>query len=199
MMDRLLFFPFLWVNQAKLQQQLTGKRVLITGASYGIGECLTEQLADTGVHLLLVARTAEKLQELQQRVTAKGGRADIFPCDLTDRDAVAALLAQLQLLGDIDIVVNNAGKSIRRSIFDALDRFHDFTRTMNLNYFGPVQLLLGLIPGLVARRGQVINISAINVLLAPMPLWASLTSTALPKLAFVSSARRRSWPAKQPR
>ncbi len=173
MMDRLLFFPFLWVNQAKLQQQLTGKRVLITGASYGIGECLTEQLANSGAHLLLVARTAEKLQELQQRVTAKGGRADIFPCDLTDRDAVAALLAQLQLLGDIDIVVNNAGKSIRRSIFDSLDRFHDFTRTMNLNYFGPVQLLLGLIPSLVARRGQVINISAINVLLAPMTLWAA--------------------------
>ena len=172
-MDRLLFFPFLWVNQAKLQQQLTGKRVLITGASYGIGECLTEQLANSGAHLLLVARTAEKLQELQQRVTAKGGRADIFPCDLTDRDAVAALLAQLQLLGDIDIVVNNAGKSIRRSIFDSLDRFHDFTRTMNLNYFGPVQLLLGLIPSLVARRGQVINISAINVLLAPMTLWAA--------------------------
>jgi NAD(P)-dependent dehydrogenase (short-subunit alcohol dehydrogenase family) len=122
----------------------------------------------------LVARTAEKLQELQQRVTAKGGRADIFPCDLTDRDAVAALLAQLQQEpGGIDIFVNNAGKSIRRSIFDSLDRFHDFTRTMNLNYFGPVQLLLGLIPGLVARQGQVINISAINVLLAPMPLWAA--------------------------
>lgn len=173
MIDRLLFFPFLRVNQAKLQQQLTGKRVLITGATYGIGECLADRLADTGAHLLLVARTAEKLQEVQQRVAAKGGRADSFPCDLTDRTAVDGLLAQLQPLGPIDIVVNNAGKSIRRSIFDSLDRFHDFTRTMNLNYFGPVQLLLALIPGLVAQQGQVINISAINVLLAPMPKWAA--------------------------
>lgn len=172
MIDRLLFFPLLRVNQTKLQQ-LTGKRILITGASYGIGECLAERLADTGAHLLLVARTAEKLQEVQQRVAAKGGRADIFACDLTNRDDVDALLVQLQLAGAIDIVVNNAGKSIRRSIFDSLDRFHDFTRTMNLNYFGPVQLLLGLIPGLVAQRGQVINISAINVLLAPMPMWAA--------------------------
>lgn len=173
MIDRLLFFPFLRVNQAKLQQQLSGKRVLITGASYGIGECLADRLADTGAHLLLVARTAEKLQEVQQRVAAKGGRADSFPCDLTDRAAVDGLLAQLQPLGPIDIVVNNAGKSIRRSIFDSLDRFHDFTRTMNLNYFGPVQLLLALIPGLMAQRGQVINVSAINVLLAPMPKWAA--------------------------
>ncbi|MCE7987373.1 MAG: SDR family NAD(P)-dependent oxidoreductase [Caldilinea sp. CFX5] len=172
-MSRFLFFPFLWVNHARLQQQLVGKRVLITGASYGIGECLVERLADTGAHLLLVARTAEKLQEVQQRVIAKGGRADIFPCDLTNAAAVQALLTQLQELGGIDIFVNNAGKSIRRSIFASLDRFHDFTRTMNLNYFGPVQLLLGLIPGLVARQGQVINISAINVLLAPMPLWAA--------------------------
>ena len=173
MMGRFLFFPVLRVNQAKLQHQLAGKRVLITGASYGIGECLAERLADTGAHLLLVARTAEKLQEVQQRVAAKGGWADSFPCDLTDRAAVDALLSQLQPLGAIDIVVNNAGKSIRRSIFDSLDRFHDFTRTMNLNYFGPVQLLLALIPGLVAQRGQVINISAINVLLAPMPMWAA--------------------------
>lgn len=173
MIERLLFFPLLRVNQAKLQQQLAGKRVLITGASYGIGECLAARLAGTGVHLLLVARTAEKLQEVQQRVAAKGGRADIFACDLTNTTEVQALLVQLQQVGAIDIVVNNAGKSIRRSIFASLDRFHDFTRTMNLNYFGPVQLLLGLIPGLVAQRGQVINISAINVLLAPMPMWAA--------------------------
>jgi short-subunit dehydrogenase len=170
---RFLFFPFLSVDNTKLCQQLAGKRTLITGASYGIGECLAERLADTDAHLLLVARTAEKLQEVQQRVAAKGGQAEIFPCDLTNSAEVQTLLAHLQQAGPIDIFVNNAGKSIRRSIFDSLDRFHDFTRTMNLNYFGPVQLLLALIPGLVARRGQVINISAINVLLAPMPRWAA--------------------------
>jgi short-subunit dehydrogenase len=79
------------------------------------------------------------------------------------------------------VFVNNAGKSIRRSVFDSLDRLHDFSRTMNLNYFGPVQLLLSLIPTLVARQGQVINISAVNVLLAPAPKWAAYQAS---KTAF---------------
>lgn len=179
---KLLFFPFLWYSRAKLRKRLAGKTVLITGASYGIGECLAERLADTGARLLLVARTAEKLIEVKNRVEARGGRADIFPCDLTNVAEVQALLEHLHQLPDgIDVLVSNAGKSIRRSIFDSLDRFHDFTRTMNLNYFGPVQLLLGLIPTLVARRGHVINVSAVNVLLAPAPKWAAYQAS---KTAF---------------
>lgn len=181
-MMKLLFFPFLDYNRSQLQKQLAGKTVLITGASYGIGECLAESLAETGAHLLLVARTTEKLIEVKKRVEARGGRADIFPCDLTQAAEVQALLEDLhQLPNGIDIFVNNAGKSIRRSIFDSLDRLHDFTRTMNLNYFGPVQLMLSLIPVLVARQGQVINISAVNVLLAPMPKWAAYQAS---KTAF---------------
>ena len=144
---KLLFFPFLGFDHAKLQKQLAGKTVLITGASYGIGECLAERLAETEAHLILVARTVEKLVEVKKRVEAKGGQAEVFPCDLRDVQEVETLLNELQQLPNgIDIVVNNAGKSIRRSIFDSLDRFHDFTRTMNLNYFGPVQLLLSLLP-----------------------------------------------------
>ena len=139
----ILFFPFLWFSRSKLQKRLAGKTVLITGASYGIGECLAESLAETKAHLLLVARTEEKLIEVKQRVEARGGRADVFPCDLTNVAEVETLLEKLQQLPDgIDIFVNNAGKSIRRSIFDSLDRLHDFTRTMNLNYVGPVQLML---------------------------------------------------------
>lgn len=179
---KLLFFPFLWFSRSKLQRKLAGKTVLITGASYGIGECLVESLAETKAHLLLVARTADKLREVKQRVEAKGGRADVFPCDLTNSAEVQTLLQQLlQLPGGIDVVVNNAGKSIRRSIFDSLDRLHDFSRTMNLNYFGPVQLLLSLIPTLVARQGHVINVSAVNVLLAPAPKWAAYQAS---KTAF---------------
>ncbi|MCB0209681.1 MAG: SDR family NAD(P)-dependent oxidoreductase [Anaerolineae bacterium] len=171
---RLLFFPFLGVNDSQLQKQLAGKTVLITGASYGIGECLAARLASTEAHLILVARTAEKLIEVKERVEAQGGRADIYPCDLRNEQEIETLLAELhQLPQGIDIVVNNAGKSIRRSLFDSLDRFHDFTRTMNLNYLGPVQLMLSLVPVLVARRGHVINISSISVLLAPMPKWAA--------------------------
>ncbi len=179
---KLLFFPFLGFSHAKLQKRLTGKTVLITGASYGIGECLAEALARPQVHLILVARSAAKLQEVQKKITAKGGHADIFPCDLTNPAEVQALLETLhQLPHGIDIFVNNAGKSIRRSIFDSLDRLHDFTRTMNLNYFGPVQLTLSLIPMLVARQGQIINISAINVLLIPAPKWAAYQAS---KTAF---------------
>ncbi len=179
---RLLFFPFLHFSRSKLRKRLAGKTVLITGASYGIGECLAESLAETDAHLLLVARTAEKLAEVKKRVEARGGRADIFPCDLTNTAEVHAMLAELHRLPEgIDIFVNNAGKSIRRSIFDSLDRLHDFTRTMNLNYFGPVQLMLSLIPVLAARQGHVINISAVNVLLAPMPKWAAYQAS---KTAF---------------
>lgn len=171
---RLLFFPFLRYSRSRLRERLDGKTVLITGASYGIGESLALALADTNARLLLVARTADKLLQVKQQVEVRGGRAEVFSCDLTNTAAVEALLAQLLQQPDgVDVVVNNAGKSIRRSIFDSLDRLHDFSRTMSLNYFGPVQLLLALIPTLVARRGQVINISAINVLLAPPPNWAA--------------------------
>lgn len=177
-----LFFPFLWFSRSKLQQRLTGKTVLITGASFGIGESLAVRLAETKAHLLLVARTADKLLEVKQKVEAKGGRADVFPCDLTNATAVQSLLQQLlQFPNGIDLVVSNAGKSIRRSIFDSLDRLHDFSRTMNLNYFGPVQLLLALIPALVARQGHVINISAVNVLLVSPPKWAAYQAS---KTAF---------------
>jgi short-subunit dehydrogenase len=179
---RLLFFPFLHFSHTQLQQRLVGKTVLITGASYGIGECLAELLAHRQVYLILVARTEAKLIEVKQRVEAKGGHADIFPCDLRNAAEVQALLERLQQLPDgIDIFVNNAGHSIRRSIFDSLDRLHDFTRTINLNYLAPVQLMLGLIPTLMVHRGHVINISAVNVLLIPAPKWAAYQAS---KTAF---------------
>lgn len=178
----LLFFPLLRVNQHKLQGLLAGKTVLITGASYGIGECLALHLAFPATRLILVARTEEKLWAVQAQVEARGGQADVFPCDLRQPAEVEAFLEQLyQLPKGIDILVNNAGKSIRRSLFDSLDRFHDFTRTMNLNYFGPVQMMLALTPTLVAQRGHIINISAINVLLLPAPQWAAYQAS---KTAF---------------
>jgi len=177
-----LFFPILWFSRAKLRRRLNGKTVLITGASFGIGESLALSLAESGAHLLLVARTADKLLEVKKKVEAQGGRADVYPCDLTNADAVASLAQQLLALPDgIDVFVSNAGKSIRRPIFDSLDRLHDFSRTMNLNYFGPVQLLLALIPTLVEHQGQVVNVSAVNVLLAPAPKWAAYQAS---KTAF---------------
>ena len=105
-----------------------------------------------------------------------------MPCDLREDAEFRDLSEQiLRLVGGVDIVISNAGKSIRRSIFDSLDRFHDVTRTMGVNYLGPVRLLLPLLPGLVARRGHVINISAVNVLLVPARKWAAYQAS---KAAF---------------
>ncbi|MGE3800117.1 MAG: SDR family NAD(P)-dependent oxidoreductase [Candidatus Kapaibacterium sp.] len=179
---QILFFPFLYYNQTNFRRHLGKKTVLITGASYGIGEAVALRLAQTDAQLILVARTEEKLNEVKFKVEAVGGHAEVFPCDLTDTEQVQILLERLNALPNgIDVVVSNAGKSIRRSLFDSLDRFHDCTRTMNLNYFGPVQLLLSLVPELIENSGQIINVSAVNVLLAPAPKWAAYQAS---KTAF---------------
>lgn len=179
---RLLFFPLLWYDRRRLRAVLAGRTVCITGASYGIGESLALLLADAGARLVLIARTADKLEQVQQQVRERGGQAEIFACDLTDSAAVQQLLQQLsELPGGIDILISNAGKSIRRSLFDSVDRFHDFTRTAALNYLAPVQLVLGLTPLLLSSGGQVINVSAINVLLIPPPKWSAYQAS---KAAF---------------
>ncbi|MCP4439726.1 MAG: SDR family NAD(P)-dependent oxidoreductase [Aureispira sp.] len=170
LLEHFLFLPT-WLNKRKLQQYTKGKTILITGASYGIGEQLAYLLAQQGTHLLLVARTQEKLIEVKSKVEQLKGYASVYPIDLTENDQIEELLKELP--ENIDIVVSNAGKSIMRSIYKSLDRFHDFQRTMALNYFGPVQLLLGLIPKLEQSKGHIINTSAVNVLLAPAPYWAA--------------------------
>ena len=179
---RLLFFPLLWYDRRRLRAVLAGRTVCITGASFGIGESVALLLADAGARLVLIARTADKLEKVQQQVRERGGQAEIFACDLTDPAAVQQLLQQLsELPGGIDILISNAGKSIRRSLFDSVDRFHDFTRTAALNYLAPVQLVLGLTPLLLSSGGHVINVSAINVLLIPPPKWSAYQAS---KAAF---------------
>jgi len=181
LLENLLFLPT-FLQKRRLDRHLKGKTILLSGASYGIGECVALRLASSGAKLILVARTEEKLVAVQQAVIAAGAQAEVFAADLTKEEDLAKLIDYLVTLPDgIDIFVNNAGKSILRSIDDSLDRFHDFTRTMSLNYFGPVQLLLALIPILEKRKGQIINISALNVLMAPAPKWAAYQAS---KTAF---------------
>ncbi|MCD6011605.1 MAG: oxidoreductase, short chain dehydrogenase/reductase family [Flavipsychrobacter sp.] len=175
-----LLFPSTSLNERKLSEKLKGKTVLITGASYGIGEQVAYRLAQTGARLLLVARTEEKLKEVRDEVARRGGEAHVFIADLAKEEQVKALLVQL-LQWDIDIVISNAGKSIRRSVYESLDRFHDLTRSMGVNYFGPARLVLALIPMLEKNKGHIINVSAVNVLLAPAPYWAAYQSS---KTAF---------------
>lgn len=179
---RRFLYPTHRVDSGKLKEMLQGKTVLITGASYGIGEALTYQLAQTGVHLVLVARTAHKLEEVRDKAAEAGGTVSVFPADLSVPEDVDRLIQYLLTLDrGVDLLVSNAGRSIRRPIFESLSRYHDFTRLMGVNYFGPLRLILALIPVLRRNHGHIINVSAINVLLAPAPFWAAYQSS---KTAF---------------
>jgi short-subunit dehydrogenase len=99
--------------------------------------------AQAGAHVLLLARTKEKLDEVKAEIEAKGGKASVFPCDLNDMESIDAVSKEILAAVDhIDILINNAGRSIRRAVHESVDRFHDFERTMQLNYFGAVRLVL---------------------------------------------------------
>lgn len=183
LLEHLLFPPALF-DQRKLAEALDGKTVLLTGASFGIGESVVKLLSKTNAHLILVARTAEKLEKIKDEVEKKNpsAKVTIFPVDLTNDEQIQNLSNELRALpGGVDVFINNAGKSIRRPLFESFERFHDFERTMSLNYFAPVRLMLALIPVLRKTKGHVINISAVNVLLIPAPFWTAYQSS---KTAF---------------
>lgn len=139
---------------------LAGRTVLITGASSGIGAASARAAAERGATVLLAARRADALDEVRASIEADGGTAHAFPVDLTDGAAVDELVhTVLAQFGAVDYLVNNAGRSIRRSLDLTYDRFHDFERTMAINYFGPVRLTMGLLPGMRAQRfGHVVNV-----------------------------------------
>jgi len=161
-----------------LRRRVAGQVVLITGASSGIGAGLSHRLARAGATVLLVARSLEKLQDTVDDIQADGGRAHAYRCDLADLDSCDRLCEQvLAEHGGVDILVNNAGRSIRRSVMHSLDRFHDYQRTMQLNYFGAIRLAMNLIPAMQARgQGHVINVSTMGVQSAPARFSAYLGS-----------------------
>jgi short-subunit dehydrogenase len=169
-----VLFPAPKLSRETLTSHCLNKTLLITGASYGIGESLCYLLADTHAHLILVARSGDKLAQLKHMLEGRSVRVTLFPTDLSDSDQVAQLIQRLQALENgIDIFINNAGKSICRSLFATLDRFHDIERTTALNYFAPTRLSLALIPMLKQRRGQIISVSGANLLITPMPYWSA--------------------------
>src|SRR3954447_26899802 len=139
------------------------KVVMITGASSGIGRAAAIKCAGAGATVLLVARSPEKLEETKEEIEAEGGRAFIHRCDLSDVDDVDRMAAEaLEQHGRVDVLVNNAGRSIRRSVKLSYDRFHDYERTMQLNYFGSLRLILSLMPSMVeSKHGHIINVSSI--------------------------------------
>ena len=148
-----------------LEDAVRGRVVMITGASSGIGNAAAIKVGTAGGTVLLVARTEQKLRDTANQIERRGGTAYPYPCNLTDPDDIDRMAAQvLARHGQVDVLVNNAGKSIRRSISQSYDRFHDFQRTMNLNYFGPVKLLLDLLPVMRERgSGHIVNISTIGI------------------------------------
>jgi NAD(P)-dependent dehydrogenase (short-subunit alcohol dehydrogenase family) len=148
-----------------LEDAVSGKTILITGASSGIGRATALKVGEAGATVLLVARTKEKLDELAAEIEDLGGLAYSHPCNLTDMDDIDRMADEvLAEHGEVDILINNAGKSIRRSVNRAYDRFHDYQRTMQLNYFGPVKLILKLLPSMRERgSGHIINVSTIGL------------------------------------
>jgi thioester reductase-like protein len=148
-----------------LASVIKGKRVLITGASSGIGLQTAMMVGEAGGEVLLVSRTREKLEEVAKQVEELGGTAHVHPADLSDLEDIDRLAAEvLEQHGGVDVLVNNAGRSIRRSVERSYDRFHDFERTMQLNYFGALKLILAFMPGMRERKsGHIINVSSIGV------------------------------------
>ena len=157
--------PELFVDHS-LRGRVDGKVVLITGASSGIGRSAAFKVAAAGAVTVIVARGQEELFKTRDEIIAAGGNCHAYTADLADLNSCDELLRQVMAEhGRVDILVNNAGRSIRRSIALSYDRFHDFERTMQLNYFGSLRLIMGVLPGMTERRrGQIINISSIGVL-----------------------------------
>src|SRR5690625_3563222 len=169
--------------------ELRGKRVLLTGASSGIGEAAAELFAEAGATVVAVARRKELLDEVAGRITAAGGDAIAVPCDLSDMDAVDALAADVEKrLGGVDILVNNAGRSIRRPLAESLERWHDVERTMTLNYYSPLRLIRAIAPGMFERGdGHIINVATWGVMTEASPLFAvyNASKTALSAVSRV--------------
>jgi NAD(P)-dependent dehydrogenase (short-subunit alcohol dehydrogenase family) len=166
-------------SERDLRDAVAGSVILVTGASHGIGEATARKLGAAGANVLLVARSEDKLEEMAAEIARRGGTAHAHPADLSDPDSVDSLVAAItERHGHVDVLVNNAGKSIRRSIELSYDRFQDFERTIDINYLGPVRLLLGLLPAMRERRqGHIVNVSTIGVIVPPAPFWAAYTAS----------------------
>jgi NAD(P)-dependent dehydrogenase (short-subunit alcohol dehydrogenase family) len=173
---------------------LVGKRILLTGASSGIGEAAAEKFARRGAVVAVVARRAERLDELVRRITDAGGTAHAFVCDLSDMDAIDALAAEVDAkLGGVDILINNAARSIRRPVSESLERWHDLDRVMQLNLYGPLRLVRALAPAMLERGdGHIINVATWGVYLETAPNFG-IYNASKSALALVGSAMETEW------
>ena len=167
-------------SKGSLAKAVAGRTVMITGASSGIGRATALKVAAAGGIPLLVARGLDALEATREEIVRKGGTAFVYPTDLSDVEDCQRLAKDvIANHGGVDVLVNNAGRSIRRGVAASTDRFHDFERTIQLNYFGAVALILGLLPAMRSRkRGHIVNISSIGVQTYPPRFSAYVASKA---------------------
>ena len=169
-----LAYPQVRLKPAITKEHFSGKWVLVTGASHGIGRALTEKLIDADANVFLIARSEADLQYLCDRAKQRGNRADYCAIDLRDREKLELLCQKLkETLPQLDYFFCNAGKSIHRKITDALDRLHDYDRTIDLNYRALVALSLALLPALKASKGSIIYSSSVSTRYPMAPGWSA--------------------------
>jgi short-subunit dehydrogenase/thioester reductase-like protein len=163
-----------------LARAVRGRRVLITGASAGIGRAAALKLGAAGARVLLVARSRDRLERVRERIDRAGGEAHVYPADLASTEQCDLLAKRiLDEQGGVDVLVNNAGRSIRRPLDLAYERFHDYERTMQLNYFGALKLMLAFLPGMRERRnGHIVNVSSLGVEMGEVRFSAYVASKA---------------------
>lgn len=177
-----------------LPSPVAGRVVVVTGASSGVGEATARLVARRGAHVVLIARRADELARVVAEIRSEGGQASAYPCDLTDADAVDETVSEILAdHGHVDMLVNNAGRSIRRSLDLSYDRMHDFERTMAINYFGPVRLTLALLPSMRAQKfGHVVNVVTWGVQLKA-PKFAAYIASKTALDTFARIAGREAW------
>jgi NAD(P)-dependent dehydrogenase (short-subunit alcohol dehydrogenase family) len=163
------------ISDERLAAAVRDQVVLVTGSSYGIGEATAKRLARAGATVLLVARTVDQLEVVAEEIRDAGGTAYAYPTNLADPVAIEELVRTvLAEHGPVDVLVSNAGKSIRRSIADSYQRFHDIERTNAVNYLGPAKLVLELLPSMRERRsGHIVHVSTAGVRTPPMARWSA--------------------------
>lgn len=169
-----LAYPQVRLKPAITKEHFSGKWVLVTGASHGIGRALTEKLIEADANVFLIARSEADLQYLCDRAKQRGNRADYCEIDLRDREKLELLCQKLkETLPQLDYFFCNAGKSIHRKITDALDRLHDYDRTIDLNYRALVALSLALLPALKASKGSIVYSSSVSTRYPMAPGWSA--------------------------
>lgn len=169
-------YPLITLDVRKASSQLRGKIILVTGATYGIGEALVRHLLRYEVKLILVARTTEKLLSLQDESLTLAAEVTTFTCDFYSEESISELCEKLKSV-HIDYFVSNAGKSIMRSFKESVNRTHDYTRTIAVNYLAPVQLITTLSQNFKEAHTHIVNVSTYNVLMKTPPMWSAYVSS----------------------